>query len=168
MRAALTACVLALLAAGSAAAQEQGCRQFSWSVGREIDLFDEPLPVVQSALSLPRDGVFVLLLKPVADVIYIVAPERGRDSGYGGFITLENIPAGRYQIAVSEEAWIDAVQHDTRITPLASETAKGCPGVRRSLDIEAAGEPLTVQVSGASVQRLKIAVVRVWPFEWRW
>jgi len=168
MRAALTACVLAVLAAGPAAAQEQGCRQFSWSVGREVDLFDEPLPVVQSALSLPKEGVFALLLKPVADVIYVVAPERGRDSGYGGFITLENVPAGRYQIALSEKAWVDAVQHDKRLTPLQVGTASNCPGVRRSVDFEVKGEPLTVQISGAEVQRLKIAVVRVWPFDWRW
>jgi hypothetical protein len=168
MRAALTACVLALLAAGNAAAQDQGCRQFAWSVGREIDLFDEPLPVVQSALSLPKEGVFALLLKPVADVIYVVAPERGRDSGYGGFITLESVPAGRYQIALSEHAWIDAVQDNARLQPLAVEPGKDCRGVRRSVEIDAKGEPLTVQVSGASVKRLSIAVVRIWPFEWRW
>ncbi|HTE81025.1 MAG TPA: hypothetical protein VK634_10090 [Reyranella sp.] len=53
MRAALIAKGLALvlpfLAAAQAAAEEEeeNCRNFSWSVGRPIDLFDELLPVVR-------------------------------------------------------------------------------------------------------------------------
>jgi hypothetical protein len=40
--------------------------------------------------------------------------------------------------------------------------------VRRSIDVDAQGDPLTLQIGGASVHRLNIAVVRIWPFEWRW
>ncbi len=89
MRAALIACVLPLLVATEAAAEEN-CRNFSWSVGRPIDLFDEPLPVVENAQSLPKEGVFALVLRPVADVIYLKTPERGSDGSWGGVITLEN------------------------------------------------------------------------------
>jgi hypothetical protein len=167
MRAALIACLLPLLAAAEAAAQAN-CRNFSWSVGRPIDLFDEPLPVVQNAQSLPKEGVFALLLRPVADVIYMMTPERGRDGSWGAVITLENVPAGRYQIALSQEAWIEAIQENVRLAVLASDRAQECRGVRRSLEVEVRGEPLTLQVGGAGVRRINIAVVRIWPFEWRW
>ena len=172
MRTALIAKILFVLfllgGAAGAAAQGDNCRNFSWSVGRTIDLFDEPLPTVQSAQSLPKEGVFALLLRPVADVIYQMTPERGSDGSWGAVITLENVPAGRYQIALSDDAWVEAIQENKRLVTFASARVKECHGVRRSVDVDVQGEPLTLQVGGASVRRLNIAVVRVWPFEWRW
>jgi hypothetical protein len=137
-------------------------------VGRSIDLFDEPLPVVQNAQSLPKEGVFALILRPVADVIYMMTPERGSDGSWGGVITLENVPAGRYQIALSEEVWVEAIQENVRLPVRASGRPIECRGVRRSLEVEVKGEPLTLQIGGAGVRRVNVAVVRIWPFEWRW
>lgn len=157
-----------ILAAAGAAAQEPNCRNFSWSIGRTIDLFDEPLPTVQSSQSLPKEGVFAMELRPVADVIYPKTPERGSDGSWGGVMTIENVPAGRYQIALSEDAWVEAIQDNKRLAIQASSRPKECRGVRRSFDVDVQGEPLTLQIGGASVRRLNIAVVRIWPFEWRW
>jgi hypothetical protein len=164
----LLAGLVPLLVAAGAAAQEANCRNFSWSVGRTIDLFDEPLPAVQSGQSLPKEGVFAMVLRPVADVIYPTTPERGSDGSWGGVMTIENVPAGRYQIALSEDAWIEAIQDNKRLAIQASTRPKECRGVRRSFDLDIRGEPLTLQIGGASAHRLNIAVVRIWPFEWRW
>jgi hypothetical protein len=157
-----------ILAAAGAAAQEPNCRNFSWSVGRTIDLFDEPLPRVQSSQSLPKEGVFAIELRPVGDVIYPTTPERGSDGSWGGVMTIENVPAGRYQIALSEDAWVEAIQNNKRLAIQASSRPKECRGVRRSFEVDVKGDPLTLQIGGASVRRLSIAVVRIWPFEWRW
>src|SRR3954470_15364304 len=164
----LIAGLLALLVAAGAAAQEPNCRNFSWSVGRTIDLFDEPLPTVQSNQSLPKEGVFAIELRPVADVIYPTTPERGSDGSWGGVITIENLPAGRYQIALSEDAWVEAIQDNKRLAIQASSRLRECRGVRRSVDVDVQGDPLTLQIGGAGVHRLNVAVVRLWPFEWRW
>ncbi len=155
-------------AATPAAAQDDGCRSFAWSVGREIDLFDEPLPVVRDAQSLPKEGAFALALKPVADVIYPVPPERGSDGGNGAVVTIESLPAGRYQIALSGQAWVDAVQDNRRLTVTTAGRDSRCPGVRRSVEVEVKGEPLILQFGGAEVRRINVAVLRIWPFEWRW
>jgi hypothetical protein len=172
MRTALIAKILFVLplltGAAGAAAQDENCRNFSWSVGRTIDLFDEPLPTVHSAQSLPKEGVFALELSPVSDVIYMMTPERGSDGAWGAVITLENVPAGRYQIALSDDAWVEALQDGKRLVTFASRRTKECRGVRRSVDVDVRGDPLTLQLGGAHVRRLNIAVVRVWPFEWRW
>jgi hypothetical protein len=165
--AALIACLIAFLTAAEAAAQDR-CRNFSWSVGKPIDLFDEPLPTVTTAQSLPKEGVFALVLSPVADVIYPKTPERGSDGSWGGVITLESVAAGRYQIALSEEAWVEAIQENVRLQTRVTVRSTECRGVRRSVELEAKGEPLTLQIGGAGVRRVNIAVVRVWPFEWRW
>ena len=164
----LIAGLLPLLAAAEAAAQGDNCRNFSWSVGRSIDLFDEPLPTVQSSQSLPKEGVFALVLKPAADVIYPMMPERGSDGTWGGVMTIESLPAGRYQIALSEDAWVEAIQENVRLPLLASGRTRECQGVRRSVDVDVKGEPLTLQLGGAGARRIAIAVVRLWPFEWRW
>jgi hypothetical protein len=164
----LVACILPILGAAEAAAQDESCRNFSWSVGRSIDLFDEPLPVVESGQGLPKEGAFALTLKPIADVIYFVPPERGSDGGLGGIVTIESMPAGRYQIALSDGGWVDAIQANKRLPELASSRTRECPGVVHSVEVEVRREPLTLQIGGAHGRRINIAVVRVWPFEWRW
>ena len=164
----LIAILLALLAATGAAAEEPNCRHFSWSIGRTIDLFDEPLPTVQSNQSLPKEGVFAVVLKPVGDVIYPVMPERGSDGSWGAVVTIESLAAGRYQIALSDDAWVEAIQENKRLAVRASTRLKECPGVRRSIEVEVEGDPLILQLGGAGVRRLNVALVRIWPFEWRW
>ena len=160
MRAALIGCVLCLWAAGEAAA-EDGCGRFAWPVDREQELFADGLFAdVESEYALPRDGVFALRLQPVAQVIYMVPPERGRDDGLGGVVTLEWISAGRWQVTVSADVWIDAVQNDHRLTPLASTARTDCPGIRQSVQFQVDSVPLTLQFGGASVKRLNIAVLR--------
>jgi hypothetical protein len=168
MRTALIGGVLATLAVGLAvtgalgqAAAEDGCGRFDWPVDREQELFADGLMAdVESKSALPRDGVFSLRLQPVAQVIYLVPPERARDDGMGGVVTLEWISAGRWQITVSADAWIDVVQDDRRLVPLATTARLDCPGIRQSIQFQVEGVPLTLQFGGASVQRLNIAVLR--------
>jgi hypothetical protein len=162
MRAALFACFLSLLAAGAAVAGEDGCGRFDWPVNRESELFDEGFFAdVESGSALPKDGVFSMLLEPVASVIYTVPPERGRDGGYGGIVTLEWIAAGHYQITLSGDAWVDAVQNDRRLPMLASTSRDDCPGIRTSVQFEIKSLPLTLQFGGAMVRRLNVSVLRV-------
>jgi hypothetical protein len=166
MRGSLVAVLLTVLAwSGMIRAQEDVCGQFSWSVGREIDLFtDGFLPAVGSAQSLPKEGVFALLLKPVGDVIYPVTPESGSDGSYGGVVTIESIPAGRYQIILSEEAWVDAIQEHARLPVRGLSRSRACPGVRQTVQFDVSGEPLTIEISRAGAPRINIAVTRVWPW----
>lgn len=169
MRACLIACVLPLLTASlPAAALDEDCGLVPAIPGREGDPFDSYLPTIDSALSLPKEGVFALRLRPVGDVIYPVLPERGSDGGYGGIVTLENIPAGRYRIVLSEEAWVDVVQEHVRLPLISVRHVSDCPGTRQSVHVDVKGEPLTLQLGGATVSRVKIAVLRIWPFEWKW
>lgn len=162
MRARFTACVLTILAATPVVAAADGCGRFDWRVDREIELFNEGFFAdVESQSALPKDGAFSMLLQPIAQVIYTVPPERGRDDGYGGIVTLEWIAAGRYQITLSGDAWIDAVQNDKRLAMLASTSRDDCPGIRMSVQFDVKSVPLTLQFGGAMVRRLNISVLRV-------
>ncbi len=169
MRAHLVACLLPLLTASfPAAALDEDCGRVHAIPGREGDPFESYLPTIDSALSLPKEGVFALRLRPVGDVIYPVQPERGIDGGYGGIVTLENIPAGRYRIVLSEEAWVDVIQEFVRLPLISVRHVSGCPGTRQSVHVDVKGEPLTLQFGGATTSKVKIAVLRMWPFEWKW
>jgi hypothetical protein len=162
MRARFFACVLTFLAATPVVAAEDGCGRFDWRVDREIELFNEGFFAdVESQSALPKDGAFSMLLLPIDSVIYTVPPERGRDDGYGGVVTLEWIAAGRYQITLSGDAWVDAVQNDKRLPMLASTSRDDCPGIRMSVQFEVKSVPLTLQFGGAMVRRLNISVLRV-------
>ena len=165
----LIACVLPLLAASlPAAALDADCGLVPATAGRESDPFASYVPTIESALSLPKEGVFALRLRPAGDVIYPVQPERGSDGGYGGIVTLENIPAGRYRIILSEEAWIDVVQGNARLPLLSVRRGLDCPGTRQSVQVDVRGEPLMLQFGGAAAVKVKVAVLRIWPFEWKW
>jgi hypothetical protein len=162
MRAGITACVLTLLAATRVVAAEDGCGRLDWPVNREVELFGQGFFAdVESASALPKDGAFSMLLQPVAQVIYTVPPERGRDDGRGGVVTLEWIAAGRYQVTLSGDAWIDAVQNDKRLPMLASTSRDDCPGIRMSVQFEIKSQPLTLQFGGALVCRLNVSVLPV-------
>jgi hypothetical protein len=160
MRAVLLAC-LVLIGGVRQAFAEDGCQRFAWPVDRERELFSDGFVAdVESESALPKDGVFALLLQPVATVIYMVPPERGRDDGLGGVVTLEWISAGRYQVTLSADVWLDAVQNERRLTPLAMTRRVDCPGIRQSIQFDVQSLPLTLQFSGASVRRVNIGIVR--------
>jgi len=164
------ACALALMlvAGPPAVALDDDCGLVPPAAGRDSDPFASYTPTVDSAASLPKDGVFAVRLKPVADLIYLVPPERGSDGGNGAIVTLENIAAGRYRVVMSENAWLDAVQDNTRLPILSVRSSTGCPGTRQSMQIEVKSKPLTLQFGGTNARRIMVAVLRVWPFKWKW
>jgi hypothetical protein len=169
MRAALISCVLPILAASpEAAARDNACGQIPVTAGREVEPFSTYLPTVENAQALPKEGVFLLRLLEMRDVIYPVFPERGSDSGYGGYVTIERLPAGLYRILLSDDGWLDAVQHNDRLPALAVDRNSDCPGVRQVVQFEVKNEPLTLQLSGVPQHTIDIAVRRVWDFQWRW
>lgn len=149
-------------------AAQDACGLLPWAVERNPDPFSSYIPSIDNAQFLPKEGVFALRLRPVSEVIYPVAPERGSDSGHGAIVTLEYIPAGRYRIVLSEEGWIDAIQDNKRLPILDSGHATNCPGTRQSVQIQVKSEPLTLQIGGIKADRVNIAVLRLWPFEWKW
>ncbi|MBN9516148.1 MAG: hypothetical protein J0H97_22285 [Alphaproteobacteria bacterium] len=162
MRGVLVALLLMPLGLAGPAAGGDGCGRFGWPLTREIELFsDGYMPAVEASSWLPREGAFTLILAPVSSAFYLVTPERGRDDGFGGIVTLQWIAAGRYQVTLTDDAWIDVVQDERRLPVLASVRRTDCPGIRFSLQVELDSKPLTLQFGGAKVRRLGIIVLRL-------
>jgi hypothetical protein len=162
MRSVPVALLLMSLTPWGGATGQDGCGRFGWSLKREVELFgDGYMPVVESTAWLPREGAFRLKLDPVATAFYAVTPERGRDDGYGGSVTLQWISAGRYQITLSDDVWLDAIQAERRLPLLATSHRADCPNIRLTIQVEVDSKPLTPQVGGAQGRLLDIAILRV-------
>ena len=64
--------------------------------------------------------------------------------------------------------WIDAIQDNRRLPILGADRATNCPGTRDSVQVEVESAPLTLQIGGVRADRVNIAILRLWPFEWKW
>lgn len=153
------AALLSCLAVGAASAH-QTCGQYALSPTGRIDLFSTFTPTFQSGDGVWITGVFSVALRPRDEVVFPVKSQGVRGGAYGGIFTLENVPAGRYRIALSGEARIEAVQlfRGLPFTEIAPDP--DCAGEVRRIEISVDDGPLTIQVDDADTPRLTIAVYR--------
>ncbi|NEU14364.1 hypothetical protein G3T14_19855 [Methylobacterium sp. BTF04] len=168
---AIATALLLLLAGAGARAQEASppaadpaaCTGFAWSLLREQAWFSAPgLPRVASGATLPPEmpGA-ILMLEPAARVDLPFPPSREPKPGtYAGIL---HLPApmmpGQYQVTLSERAWIDVSQDGRTPRPAGAHTMQvGCPVIAKSVRFQLGTAPITIVVSGAAGETIKIAV----------
>jgi hypothetical protein len=151
--------------AGFAEAKDStACEQLDWSVKRDLESFRDPhLEMVFSGATLgsvPDKGL-VLELQPHGTVDYVLAPggESKSDDRFAGLLFINNVAqAGTYQVTASQDAWIDLIQ-DGKALDLSAETLNpNCSDAPKSMRFHLEPGPLTIQVSGASSNRIKLAI----------
>jgi len=145
------------------AADPAACTQFDWSLLREQAWFSAAgLPRVESGGSLAAAmPAAILALKPQDAVAPPFAPSREPKPGsYGGVLHLEApLAPGAYQVTLSDRAWIDVSQDDrTTRPPIASTMRPGCPMLAKSVRFQLGTAPITLLVSGAPADTIRIAV----------
>ena len=126
---------------------------------RRADHFAGYVPTFQSGDTLPKEGVFALALQPVADIVYFVRSD-DRRTGYGGIVTFESLPAGRYAIILSDHAFVEAVQQRPFL-PIVVAHRKDEDHNLSDREIAAEGGPLTLQLSGVPALSIIVAVLRL-------
>ncbi|KQP38341.1 hypothetical protein ASF49_04875 [Methylobacterium sp. Leaf104] len=148
------------------AADPAACTRFDWSLLREQAWFSAAgLPRVEAGGTLPAAmPAAILVLKPQAEVAPPFAPSREPTPGsYGGALHLEApLAPGAYQVTLSDRAWID-VSQDGRTTrpPTASTMRPGCPMLAKSVRFQLGTAPITLLISGAPADTIRIAVAPV-------
>jgi len=125
----------------------------------ERHLFTGYTPTFQSGDAIPKEGVFEIALKPVADIVYPFRSNGVALTNYGGLVTIENVAAGRYAIILSQRARLEIVQlrpiAPIAVTPGSTESDTGLATVIVK------GGPLTLQLSGAATPRIMVAMISV-------
>lgn len=157
----LLVAVLLCSPALSPPAAGQACSSDTELPAGAADLMAGYMPTFQSGDALPAEGVFDLVLQPVASVIYPAKFQHAGAGGYGGIVTIENVPAGRYRITFSPLARVDAAQHYSLLARQDSASRTVCFVNHRAIEVAAEGGPLTLQVSGARTPLISIAVTRL-------
>ena len=159
------ACLLGTLLSSSLASAEDSpaCAKFKWSVARERSAFAAPeLPVVASGQSLPGVAAAASLkLQPQTGVTFVKTPGRKPkiDPAFAGVFALAPIAAaGRYQVTLSNEAWIDVLQNGKEVRSSGVSDQPDCPEVRKSVRFPLQPGPITLQISGSAVDTLKLDV----------
>ena len=151
----LSALALAPPAAG------QACGPIAETPADAAGLTAGYIPTFHSGDALPVDGVFALVLQPVASVIYPARFEHAAEGGYGGVVTIENLLAGRYRIIFFPPARVDAAQRYALLASQDSASMTRCPVNYRAIEVAAEGGPLALQVSGARTPLVSIAVIQL-------
>jgi hypothetical protein len=160
---AIFAIAASLTGRAAEARDEATCEQFNWSVKRELEWFRDPyLEMVFSGATLgsvPDKGL-VLELQPQGTVDHVLAPggELKSDTFAGVFLVKTVPKAGTFQVTASQDAWIDLIQ-DGKALDLSAETLNpNCSDAPKSMRFHLEPGPLTVQISGASSNRIKLAI----------
>jgi hypothetical protein len=89
-----------------------------------------------------------------------VPPERSlKPGGFGAVLALANVEkAGSYEITLSDEARIDAVQGGALVKSSDFSGQKDCPGVRKSVRFDLNSGPLTIQLSNGPGAAINLAL----------
>jgi hypothetical protein len=153
------ALALALLGGGAEAQDKTGCDAFKWSVARERGWFAEAKPIAPGATIAAGQG-YAVALAPNESVAFPVPPERAlKPGGFGAILAVANIDkAGAYEITLSDEARIDAVQGDALVKSTDFSGQKDCPGVRKSVRFDLKSGPLTIQLSTGPSAAINLAL----------
>ncbi|MFG1422343.1 hypothetical protein [Roseixanthobacter liquoris] len=144
------------------AAEGQGCSGGAWPLDAARAALDAAHTEVPSGAGLPAaEGSFVVQLVPLPDAKLPYPPARlpAETANFAGFLLLPApATAGRIEVSLSDAGWIDLVQDGKSLPAAAFTGVKGCPGLRKSVRFEVTQRPLVLQVTGVSVDRLKVAV----------
>jgi hypothetical protein len=149
---------------GAALAEDDGCGKFAWPVAREREaLVALRQPALTSGVSLePGPGqAFKLLLRAPDEAGFVIPPERKPriENWRAGVVRLPAPPqAGIYQVTLSDEAWVDVVQNGGYARSVGSSGRGDCPGLRKTIRFEVASSPISLQISGASVDAISVVV----------
>ena len=82
------------------------------------------------------------------------------EESWGGLLFVKQVPnAARYQVTLSKEAWIDVIQDGKALTSSAHTGKRDCADVRKSVQFDLAPGPLTIQVSGAASNLIKLSIL---------
>ena len=166
-RLAPAAAFLIALTASVQAEENPACAEFKWPLTTEKSWFEtSKLEGLASGATVATlaEGAFTVMLKPAAEVSFKLEPE-GKpkpDRPLGAVISFGAVTApGRYQVTLSDEAWIDVVQGDAYRPSLEFSGVHGCPGLRKSVRFEFTAAALALQLSSASTPELRVAIRRV-------
>jgi hypothetical protein len=148
------------------AADQAGCSGFNWPLDTELAWMaaSDDVPLQSGAeMPTPPAKAIALTLQPAKSVTMPVTPgikkqAVGADT-FSGWLTLSGVEKpGLYQITLSSGAWVDVAQNGALVRSSAFTGQKDCKAIHKSVRFEIGAGPVTVQISGAPEQKVRLAI----------
>lgn len=150
-----------------ARAEEQaGCSRFNWPLDTELAWMaaSDDVPLQSGAeIPIPPAKAIALTLQPAKSVTMPVPPGIKKQAvganTFSGWLTLSGVEKpGLYQITLSSGAWVDVAQNGALVRSNAFTGQKDCKAIHKSVRFEIGAGPVTVQISGAPEQKVRLAI----------
>lgn len=160
-------CALVVLAPMAAFGEEQKpCSGFRWPIQTEMSWItsedSQPLDTA-SEIASPAAKAITLKMQPTKDAALPAKPGVKNQAippdSFSGWFKIASLPKGGiYQVTLSEHAWIDMVQNGAPLANAGFTGDPSCGVVRKSVRYRVGEGPVTVQISGAPNETIKVVV----------
>jgi hypothetical protein len=148
------------------AADQKGCSGFNWPLDTELAWMagsDDVSLKSGADIPAPPAKAITLALQPAKSVTMPVTPGIKKQAvganTFSGWITLAGVEKpGLYQISLSRGAWVDVAQNGALVRSNAFTGQKDCAAIHKSVRFEIGTGPVTVQISGAPEQKVRLAI----------
>ena len=155
----LSALLACALAGGAHAQDVSGCGKFKWSIERERALFATPKPLAADGALDIGSAAYHVSLADGDKLAFPAPPERAPKAGtHGAVLSFKVATEGFYDVTLSDEGWIDVVDHGQRIASTDFSGQKACAGVRKSVRFSLKPGELVVQLSNIEPDAINIAI----------
>lgn len=151
---------------GHAASEPNACQQFVWPLETERSWFkaadSKDAETGETLATPPNDRAITVKLAP-AESVALPAPPTGTPKSdhsprFAGVVNFKSIPEADYQIALSDNGWIDVVQNGKALEATGHTGAPDCADIRKSVRFEIASAPFAIQITGARAATVRIAI----------
>ncbi len=98
-------------------------------------------------------------LKPIADVDFVIDPERWPEpETYAGMFSFDAPAAGTYKVALSAGIWVDVIEGDDLVGSTAFGGAPACTSVRKLVEFPLQQGVHVLQLSGSPTPDVAVMV----------
>jgi hypothetical protein len=163
----LTTFTLAVGAATAAVAADDPCAAYKWNVTEERAVFSQKPQSeaaghdAASAPAMKTKTLYQLSLSPQNGVKFVVPPGKKElpDGAFAGLVHFRVPTTGPYRISLDHGFWIDVVSHQALIESTDFTGAHDCAAPRKIVQYNLpAGEDLVLQFSGATQDKVRVAI----------
>jgi hypothetical protein len=147
------------LLAASPALADPVCTKFGWPVDRERALLTAADTDTASGTAVGGKPPLGIALKLAAGASLPVASQKPADPAkFAGYVTLGTPAAGDYLVSISSVSWIDVIQNGHAVASTDHSGDPDCPGLRKSVRFTLTDAPVTLEISNAPEDHIRIAI----------
>jgi hypothetical protein len=148
-------------------AADDPCSAFKWNVTEERAVFSQKPHAAtagrdtSSAPVMKTKTLYELSLAPQESVKFVAPPgKKGLpDGAFAGLAHIRVPKPGSYRVSLDQGLWVDVVSHEKSIESTDFTGAHDCNAPRKIVQYKVpAGGDLTLQLSGASKDHVRVAV----------